>query len=114
MENEKVLYSAIEAVFAKVTKRALNTTELERLRSESRRMVLAIKSMSERTALEKCNKLNIATREAFRQVALDIKELTERLDKVDGGKFLTEESDIPLSVLEQIKPKRARKKATKK
>lgn len=117
MENEKVLYSAIEAVFAKVTKRALNTVEMERLRVESRRMVQAIKSMAERQALEKCNKLNLATREAFHQVALDVKDLNERLDTLIG--VLGEQSirtfvQGPVEEPE-VKPKRktVRKKAVK-
>lgn len=113
MENEKVIYSAVEAIFAKVVKRALNTTEMERLRAEARRMEQAIKSMAERQALEKCNKLNLATREAFRQVALDIKDLNERMDKVESDKLppaTTAKIESALGIAKSVKRKKAVKR----
>ena len=86
MESEKDIFSSFERIFAKLMKRAFNVQELEQLRAAIHRIVAAVRKIADRSALERCKRLNDAVLRGFTRVSGDMVDIEMRLDKLEGKK----------------------------
>ena len=83
MESEKQIFTSLERLFGKIARRAFNVQELEQFRVECMRVVNAIKSISDRSALARCKKLNDAVGVGFTKVSEDIESIEKRLEALE-------------------------------
>lgn len=84
MESEKEIFSSFERIFAKLMKRAFNVQELEQLRVAIQRIIAAIRKIADKTALERCKRINDAVLKGFTRVGEDIVSIEDRLNKLEG------------------------------
>lgn len=73
------LAGAFYDVFNRLTRRTLDQKEVDMLQSTSTKLAKVITAQAERTALERCKKLNDATSEGFDKVFEEVKELRDIL-----------------------------------
>jgi len=93
VDSDKEIFSSFERIFAKLMKRAFNVTELEQLRVAIQRIVAAFRKIADRTALERCKRLNDAVLKGFTRVSEDIVDIEARLKKLEGQSDDSAKSD---------------------
>lgn len=65
MDSKSEIFNIIETIFSKIHKTPLNSEGLERLRTQCNKFVDASKQIADKAAIERCQKLNDATKEGF-------------------------------------------------
>jgi len=95
LESEKQIFTSLERLFGKIARRAFNVAELEQFRVECMRVVNAIKSIADRSALARCKRIVDAVGVGFTRVGEDIEKIEKRLDALEErtNPFDTSESD---------------------
>ena len=103
MDIKNEIFNAMETIFSKVYRSPLNSEGLEKLRSACGKLVEAIRRVADTAAIERCQKLNDATKDGFTKTSEALqaeyderieadKALAERLEKLEHHlKFLDNE-----------------------
>lgn len=82
-EARQKIVGVFDELSSKVFGKSLNQNSLDRLNTVALRFAATIEKISSFTALDRCKRLNDATRLGFSKVAEDIAEIKERLDDLE-------------------------------
>ena len=81
MDPKNEIFNIIETIFSKIHKTPLNSDGLERLRFSCGKLADVIKRVADMASIERCQKLNDATKEGFTKTSEALQaEFNERTD----------------------------------